>query len=152
MCKQVKYAYSSTLGLLSCKSYFSPLKRKPTHRGGLHLITGCLWHTLAGCCTKCQHLIFHVATDPFVHIWNLMKTLCSTVIYSSLIIFTCRVFFLCFPLLCCSLIFYCKQQRIHELFYRPCVTKQCDFTVMVYQGWFIKSFYTNYMRNPQLTP
>lgn len=51
MCKQVKYAYSSTLGLLSSVSHFSFLKRKPGHGGVLELITGCLWHTLSGCYT-----------------------------------------------------------------------------------------------------
>lgn len=84
MYKQVQYAYSRTLGLLSCEPYFSSLKRKPTHGCVLQLITGCLWLTLSGCHTKCQHLIFHVATDPFVHIWNVMRACAMWIPVSSI--------------------------------------------------------------------
>lgn len=154
MYKQVQNAYSSTLGKLCFKSYFSSLKSKSTHQGVLQLTAGCLWHTLSGCCTKCQHLIFLVATDPFVHIWNVMKHLCNG--YSSLfhlITYTCGLFLSCFPLLCCSLYFTVNNKEYMNYF-----TAMCHKIMWFYSNGLprliqtIKSFYTSYMRNPQLMP
>lgn len=81
---------------------FSPHRKKQhIHRADLEIID-CLWNIFFGCFTKYQHLIFQIVTDPFVHIWHVMKTLYKALLYSDLIICAHNPSFFSLPLLVCS--------------------------------------------------